>query len=121
MTTSSIKPSHDEVNKGRGATLQFTTVTLRNSFRCDSSYHDVDDWSANDWATALAGEVGELCNLLKKRRRREEIPDQDIADEMADVFLYLDLLATRCRINLPAAIIDKFNEVSVRVGSGERL
>jgi NTP pyrophosphatase (non-canonical NTP hydrolase) len=44
-----------------------------------------------------------------------------LADELADVFLYLDLLASKCGIDLPAAIVRKFNVVSERQDFPERL
>lgn len=37
---------------------------------------------------------------------------QSLSKEMADVFSYLDLMATANGIDLPEAIINKFNEVS---------
>lgn len=51
------------------------------------------DWRMNE----LAGEVGEVCNILKKlRRERCGIPGSratrdDLADELADVLICLDL------------------------------
>ena len=52
-------------------------------------YQPVDEWSPTDWGCALAGEVGELCNFLKKRLRGQDIPDKAIADEIADVMICL--------------------------------
>lgn len=74
-----------------------------------------------------------MANLVKKLRRWEcGMPGRDddptyaealemLADEMADVFLYLDLLATYYDVDLPAAIIDKFDRVSERQGFPDRL
>lgn len=81
---------------------------------------DGSDWSLNDWMTAVAGEAGDLANLLKKVRRGDftlEEGRQDIADELADVAIYLDILAMRCGVDLGRAIISKFNRTSERVGS----
>lgn len=97
--------------------LSFVRFRNANLARCIEKFHKVDEWSETDWATALAGEVGELCNLIKKRRRGEKIAIADVAAEMGDVFAYLDLLATRMGISLPEAVTDKFNAVSRRVGS----
>jgi NTP pyrophosphatase (non-canonical NTP hydrolase) len=41
--------------------------------------------------------------------------------ELADVVTYLDLLAFQLNIDLGDAVIQKFNEVSIRVGSTVRL
>ena len=79
----------------------------------------VMDWSPNDWMTALCGEVGELANLLKKVRRGDFSPAEahkQISDELADVQIYLDLLAERMDIDLADATASKFNEVSTRQG-----
>lgn len=97
--------------------LTFEALRGANVRRCEEAFHPLDDWSETDWATALAGEVGEACNLLKKRRRGEDIPTQEVADELADVMLYLDLLAARMGIDLEDAVKRKFNAVSERRGS----
>jgi NTP pyrophosphatase (non-canonical NTP hydrolase) len=44
-----------------------------------------------------------------------------LAEELADVYTYLDLLATKADIDLPAAIVAKFNKVSRRQGFPDRL
>ena len=46
-------------------------------------------------ALALAGEVGELCNMIKKRWRDGVRLDEEIKDELADIRVYHALL---CRI-----------------------
>ena len=45
----------------------------------------------------------------------------DLADELADVLCYLDLVAAHYGIDLEKALISKFNEVSRRTGLPERL
>lgn len=86
--------------------------------RCEEAFHQVPEWSPTDWGCAIAGEVGEACNHLKKLRRGECIPIKAIADELADAVIYIDLLASRLGIDLGAAIVDKFNEVSRRKWDG---
>jgi NTP pyrophosphatase (non-canonical NTP hydrolase) len=44
-----------------------------------------------------------------------------LADELADVFLYLDLLAWHYGIDLPRSIVSKFNRVSAAQGFPEEL
>lgn len=78
---------------------------------------DCATWTPADWMTALTGEVGELANFLKKIRRGDAIdaePDY-IAKELADIQIYLDILAWRLDVNLGRATRQKFNEVSARV------
>ena len=97
--------------------LDFADLRKANLARLPAFGHDtVRDWTPSDWAMATTGELGELCNLLKKRLRGEDIPQQDIAFELADTLIYLDLLAAVLDIDLAAAVIEKFNIVSVRRG-----
>jgi NTP pyrophosphatase (non-canonical NTP hydrolase) len=77
---------------------------------------DLHDWSAAEWGNAIAGEVGEMCNLLKKQHLDGNSRKEDIAKEAADIVVYLDLLCEREGIDLRAAIRSKFNEVSEKKG-----
>lgn len=101
--------------------LSFQELRKANVKRCNKSFRPLDDWTPSDWACALAGEVGEACNLIKKMRRGEDIPLEELAKELADVVAYTDLLAARLRIDLEKSIIGKFNEVSGRVNSKVKL
>jgi len=97
--------------------------------RCQDAFFPVEDWTLSDWSNALAGEAGEACNIIKKVRRGDFISTTHLnveargllADELADVFIYLNLLAARAGIDLGAAIVKKFNEVSDKKGSEVRL
>lgn len=85
---------------------------------------DGSDWSPNDWLTAVAGELGEAANILKKVRRGDLTMDEArvaLAKEFADVVTYLDILAFQCGVDLDDAVPAKFNEVSERVGCDVRL
>lgn len=76
------------------------------------------DWSLGEWICALTGEVGEAANIVKKIRRGDVTLDEvreDLASELADIQIYLDILAYQCNIDLGAATITKFNQVSLRV------
>jgi NTP pyrophosphatase (non-canonical NTP hydrolase) len=91
----------------------------------------IESWSLSDWAVALAGETGELCNVVKKLNRvrdgiagNKEHPDmlkEALGDEIADVYIYLDLFARRAGFNLEDVIRKKFNATSERVGFPERI
>ena len=84
-------------------------------------------WGPMQWGCALAGEVGELCNFLKKYERQmpsDPTPDElfaEIAKEIADVFIYLDLLASTFDLDLARIIASKFNATSKKFGFPERL
>lgn len=77
-----------------------------------------DGWNVAEWGCALAGEAGELCNVLKKMNRQAPFdPDllelkKEAEKEIADVLLYLDLLAAKLGILLDEAATVKFNETS---------
>ena len=91
----------------------------------------LSSWSMSDWAVALVGEAGELCNVVKKLNRvRDGLPgnketpeqlDEMLSDEIADVFIYLDLFAQSMGMDLATCVKEKFNKTSVKVGFPERL
>lgn len=55
---------------------------------------------------ALAGEVGELCNLLKKEERDSADHSKAIKAEMADVLVYLLILAHDREITINELMIE---------------
>jgi NTP pyrophosphatase (non-canonical NTP hydrolase) len=90
------------------------------------------NWSVSDWGVAMAGEAGEVCDAIKKLNRRrdgitmgvtrsQEELTIDIGKEIADTFLYLDLLAERLGLNMEDCIVQKFNEVSDKYGFPQKL
>jgi len=102
--------------------LSFKKLREASLNRTNKIFHKLEDWSWTDWACALAGEVGEACNIVKKIRRGDKtffekgkerpLDKKALADELADVVIYADLLAAAAGIDLGQAIQDKFNEVS---------
>ncbi|MFT6461924.1 MAG: NTP pyrophosphatase (non-canonical NTP hydrolase) [Maricaulis maris] len=54
----------------------------------------VDDWSPAEWTNAVAGEVGEVIEVILQHGRSDAIVDP-LACEIADVLTYLDLLAAK--------------------------
>lgn len=73
---------------------------------------------ANADSNELAGEVGELCNIVKKIERERlgivgsRASIDNLADELADVVIVADLIAAIAGINLEAAVCRKFNHTS---------
>ena len=70
-----------------------------------------------DWALAIAGESGELCNLLKKVKRKDFLisdKKKEILQELADIITYCDLAMTNLEANTEEELIDKFKIVSKR-------
>lgn len=87
------------------STSALTYAALRevNVARCTGSWKmPLDSWSYTEWVVALGGEIGESLNLLKKLNRsrggwvgntEEDVALQrKLADELADVVIYLDLV-----------------------------
>lgn len=65
-------------------------------------------------ALALAGEVGELCNMIKKRWRDETDLTEECRDEIADIRVYLELLAKCFDIEgskLDLRVVEKLKKV----------
>ena len=105
--------------------------------RCEDSFHLIQSWSPTDWGCAMGGECGEALNLIKKLRRAtgptyaetvDKIQNQTnaeliaaIGDEIADMVIYADLLATRLGLSLGDCVEKKFNETSDKVGSKYKL
>lgn len=97
----------------------------------------LDEWSVTDWACALAGEVGELCNAIKKYRRVEdqifghdgdtpqprdvENAVRAITKEIGDSYAYLDLLCQRFGLRMQDCVRETFNKISEREGFPERI
>lgn len=120
--------------------LTFTALREANTIRLPQfknphgelahSMPDGSDWSPADWLQAVVGELGEYANFRKKFQRGDITLEQfavHAAKELADVQIYLDILARRCLdvpgsphptgVDLGAATRAKFNEVSERVGA----
>ncbi len=118
--------------------LTFWALRSVNATRC-KRWHPTGslEWSVSDWAVAMAGEAGEVCNAVKKLNRIRDglanINDPGrsltetgqavaaIGDEIADTLIYLDLLALRLGIDLATVTRAKFNATSERYGFPERL
>lgn len=119
--------------------LDLAALRRINTSRC-SRWHgpDTEPWTLADWSNAMCGEAGEAANVVKKVRRidtgtdRAEgrfLSDSDerlrllnaLADELADVVIYADLVAANAGIDLSLAIVRKFNAISQREGFPEHL
>ena len=104
--------------------LTFNTLRAGNETRLRETpkFAKCREWSNAQWMCALVGEVGELANLLKKYDRGDftELDigaKANVAKELADIQTYLDLPAMKLGVDLGKATMDKFDEVSKRVGA----
>ncbi|PIZ31267.1 MAG: hypothetical protein COY40_02550, partial [Alphaproteobacteria bacterium CG_4_10_14_0_8_um_filter_53_9] len=62
---------------------------------------------------------GEAANIMKKIRRGDftlEQAKQQLADELGDIQIHLDIVAQMCEINLARATKQKFNADSKKRG-----
>lgn len=100
-------------------------------------WHADKTWTVTDWSNAAAGELGEMCNAIKKLRRIEdEMPNinergrdittreqalDKIGREAADTVIYLDLLMAYLGLSLEEFIKLVFNKKSEEYGFPERL
>lgn len=111
--------------------FDLSDFSRENRTRCESPSgfnHALASWSLSDWMTATTGELGEAANVAKKLNRvRDGIPGNDtdeatlranLADEIADTFIYLDLMAQSQGIDLGAAVRSKFDRTSRKIGYG---
>jgi NTP pyrophosphatase (non-canonical NTP hydrolase) len=109
--------------------VQFSEFSRISRTRCESPTgfnHQLDSWSLSDWMTAILGELGEAANIVKKLNRiRDGIPGNnksqdellsDLKDELADTFIYLDLVVQSQGFNLEEIVRDKFNRTSRKLG-----
>jgi len=106
--------------------LTIKQLQLNNKLRCEQDFRRIDDWAGSQYGNAIAGEVGELCNIIKKIERKnvpgdETLGPEDIGKELADIICYACLIATKYKLDLETCIVEKFNEVSERVDSKYRL
>lgn len=75
----------------------------------------------------IAGELGEACNVIKKLERERlglkgsTDTVEHLAEELADVIICADLIATAVGINLDEAVVKKFNATSEKIGLSTRL
>jgi NTP pyrophosphatase (non-canonical NTP hydrolase) len=118
----------------RSRLLTFRKFSEANRTRCESPSgfnHTLESWSLSDWITAATGELGEAANVVKKLNRvRDGIAGNDetpfaleakLRRELADVFIYLDLIFQRLCTTLADEVLSVFNEKSKKIGYKEML
>lgn len=94
----------------------------------DANRRRQQEWPGNEQADVafraieLAGETGEVLEAIKKYLRAERgikgstATREDIASEMGDLLVSLDLVADSLGINLGNAARDAFNKTSNKYG-----
>ncbi len=70
-------------------------------------------------ALALAGEVGELCNLVKKQAAHgHDIPPEKIADELGDILWYVAEVASAHGLSLGDLAVANIDKLRARYPDG---
>lgn len=110
--------------------LTFADLRAANEAR-QSHWGGSDNWTIADWSNAVAGEVGEACNVVKKIRRPElgtigngkdvAVYYVQLESEIGDILIYLDLLAKKAGTTLDRAVMRAFNEKSEALGMPVKL
>ena len=105
---------------------EFSRINRERSEATNGFNHKLEHWSLSDWFTATMGELDEAANIAKKLNRvRDGISGNTetegelrikLADELADTFIYLDLMSQSAGIDLSQAVRDKFNKTSAKIG-----
>lgn len=114
--------------------LDLAALRPVNVQRAKEGFKCYDNQPLTYWTTALAGEVGELCNMIKKMQRVEkggmdggssysakDITKEMLKEEIGGIAIYLDLLASLMDISLEEAIIDTFNSKSDKYGFYQKI
>ena len=81
------------------------------------SWGNTKERTLKDWALCLAGESGELCNSVKKLyfyANKEEL--KEVSKEACDVITYAFLLLDYLDLDVEKELLEKFDEVSKRIG-----
>lgn len=100
-----------------------------NTKRAVEGFKTYENVPLSFWGCAVAGEVGELCNMIKKMDRVKfggidagnsykaaDIDEAMLKDEIGGIAIYLDLLASLLGISLEDAIVETFNAKSEQYG-----
>lgn len=102
--------------------LTFDDLRVSNILRLNQGLCSKTDknWIPAQWMNAAVGELGEAANFIKKVDRGDLTLDEArplIGKELADLVMYIDILAAKLDIDLGETTVDKFNIVSDRIGS----
>jgi NTP pyrophosphatase (non-canonical NTP hydrolase) len=114
--------------------LNLQTFRAANVDRAINGFNCYQNQPLTHWTTALAGEVGELCNMIKKLQRVEnggidggnsykasDITKKMLQEEIGGIAIYLDLLASLLDIELEEAIQSTFNDKSEQLNFTQRI
>jgi hypothetical protein len=109
--------------------MHIRDFSAANKARSDKEFPSCADWPLVNWMNAAHGELGEASNVLKKMLRGDYGPNGErspeflaaFGKELHDALAYIDLAATCAGLSLETVTIQKWNEVSERIGSSMRI
>lgn len=107
--------------------LTFDEFSLANRTRCEAADgfgRDVGQGTVIAFALGVAEEAGEVAGKVRTQlgiTKRKTVTVEEIGDEIADAYQYLDLLAQAYGLRMQDVLIRKFDAVSERVGYSVRL
>lgn len=100
--------------------MTFDAFQEVNARRCREVWREeLKGWTLDDWAHALAAEVGEVNQVfvrVKQGRLPQTEKRAELLKELADVICFADLMITALHANTESVLLEKFDEVSVRHG-----
>jgi NTP pyrophosphatase (non-canonical NTP hydrolase) len=99
--------------------LTFQAFQDANTLRSKEAFAGSHEWGVSEIAVAIAGEAGELCNIVKKINRGDFTLEEkrlEVLKEAADTITYCDKLITKLGARTDEVLRQKFNEVNERVG-----
>lgn len=105
---------------------EFSEINRTRSEAPQGFNHPLESWSTSDWFTAVMGELGEAANVAKKLNRvRDGIPGnketkeellEKLGGELADTYIYLDLLIQSLGLEVETCVVTTFNKKSEQIG-----
>lgn len=112
--------------------MQLNKFSIENLKRCEARKgfnHKLKSWFIEQWTNAVAGEIGEACNIAKKilrirnKVRGNKFTDLDkhnlqqkCAKELCDVIIYCDLAIQSLGYDTETILIEVFNAKSIEIG-----
>lgn len=106
--------------------LDFDTLRAANAAR-QAEWDEGSVLTLSYLGNAAGGEMGEAQNVIKKLEREalglrgSRATRDELGAELADVIIYVDLIARHAGIDLGAAVRDKFNATSEEYALAARL
>lgn len=94
-------------------------ANARRADEIDDRKHAISYYSGQHWVCGLASELGEVADIIQDAARGKTLYEdvEHLAEEIADVVIYADLLAQRYGINLGDAVRRKFNKTSEKLAA----